>query len=128
MTKLSQGVTRALIVKKPHIDNILDNGKVWEMRSSRTNISERIALIESGSGLIVGEVNLGGSIGFPITERLAERYKYKHQVEDLSLLKKWKWPWLLGSPERFDKPIPYNHPKGAMIWVDLTKDEVLTNN
>ena len=42
-------------IKKKYLDRILDNGKVWEMRSSKTKITGRIGLIESGSGLIVAK-------------------------------------------------------------------------
>ncbi len=51
-------MTRALIIRKEHLTNIFDNGKVWEMRSSKTNARGRIGLIEAGSGLIVGETFL----------------------------------------------------------------------
>lgn len=109
---------RALIIRKPHIDRILDNGKVWEMRSSKTNVKGRIGLIEAGSGLIVGEATLLGC-GDPLCNDEAIRHAKAHQVEDLSLLEKWKYPWFLENPKRYKNPIPYNHPKGAVIWVRL---------
>tara|TARA_R110002096_G_scaffold92501_3_gene209109 strand:+ start:458 stop:682 length:225 start_codon:yes stop_codon:yes gene_type:complete len=42
-----------------------------------------------------------------------------HQVKDLSLLKKWRYAWRLCNVKKYNKPIPYNHPKGAVIWVNL---------
>lgn len=45
---------KALIVKKPWIDYILDGIKTWEIRGSKTNIRGKIELIQSGSGLVVG--------------------------------------------------------------------------
>lgn len=109
---------RALIVRKEWLDKILDGGKVWEMRSTHTWIRGRIGLIEAGTGMIVGEVALIGC-GDPITQEDAESHFKAHQVEDLTLLKKWRFPWFLEDAKRYDKPIPYDHPKGAVIWVKL---------
>lgn len=49
---------RALIIKKKWLDKILDEGKVWEMRATKTKVRGKIGLIESGSGMIVGEAYL----------------------------------------------------------------------
>jgi len=112
-------IKRALIIKKEHLDKIFDSGKIWEMRSGMTHITERIGLIESGSGLIMGEVDLDGT-GYPIQSKVDAALNCdKHQVDNLDLLKKWKWPWLLANPNRYPSPVPYNHPKGAVIWVKL---------
>jgi len=46
---------------------------------------------------------------------------------DLQLLEKWRFPWVLENARRFETPIPYKHPRGAMIWVDVEmNDEVGT--
>lgn len=112
-------MNRALIIKKEHLDKILSGEKVWEMRSRATSICEKIGLIESGSGLIVGECWLLGSLNplesefdYFINSRL-------HRVDDHSKLKKWKYPWLIDLAKRYDEPIPYKHPKGAVIWVKI---------
>ncbi len=49
---------RGLIIRSPHIENILAGKKTWEMRSSRINIRERIALIKAGSGCVVGVADI----------------------------------------------------------------------
>ena len=49
---------KALIIKKPWIDNILDGKKTWEIRGSKTNIRGQIELIQSGSGLVVGSCEI----------------------------------------------------------------------
>ena len=110
-------IDRALIIKKEWLDKIFDDGKVWEMRSTRTKVRGKIALIESGSGLIVGEANLMYCSDKPISNHPSQ-FKY-HQVEDAELLKKWKYAWGLSCAKRYEKPIPYNHPQGAVIWVKL---------
>ena len=45
---------RGLIIKKKWLDKIFAKKKVWEIRSSPTNIRGRIFLIQSGSGMVVG--------------------------------------------------------------------------
>ena len=119
MGYMGVGMKRALIIKKKYLDRILDNGKVWEMRSSKTKITGRIGLIESGSGLIVGEVDLIGCGNALNDECAALLTADSHQVDDISLIEKWKYPWLLENAKRYDKPIPYKHPKGAVIWVKI---------
>ena len=49
---------KALIIKKPWIDYILNGSKVWEIRGSKTNIRGKIELIQSGSGLVVGSCEI----------------------------------------------------------------------
>jgi hypothetical protein len=108
---------RALIIKKEWLDKIFDEGKTWEMRSMRTNVRGKIGLIESGTGLIIGEAILVACSHNPIPAD--DRYFEHHKVSDVELLKKWKYAWCLLDAKRFDEPIPYKHPKGAVIWVKL---------
>lgn len=110
---------RALIIKKKWLDKIFHEGKTWEMRSRPTNINGKIGLIESGSGLIMGEAILIGCSSIPMKANL--KYFDKHKIEDIELLKKWKYPWILSDVKRYENPIPYKHPRGAMIWVKLIK-------
>jgi len=110
-------IERALIVKKVWLDKIFDDGKVWEMRTSKTKITGRIGLIESGTGLIIGEAVLMGCSKAAVPKHEA-LIKY-HKIENLELLDKWKYAWFLTKAKRHEKPIPYKHPKGAVIWVKL---------
>ena len=48
---------RALLIRHPHIDLILDGKKIWEIRGSRTSVRGTIALVPSGSGTVVGVCN-----------------------------------------------------------------------
>jgi hypothetical protein len=114
-------IDRALIIKKEHLTNIFDNGKVWEMRSSCTNIRGEIGLIEAGTGLIVGRCNLHAcsDMSHLSSDVLHSLYYGNHLVKDADALKKWNKAWHIRGAERFDKPIPYLHPQGAVIWVKL---------
>ena len=108
---------RGLIIKKEWLDRIFDNGKVWEMRSKPTNIRGRIGLIESGSGMIIGEATLVDC--FRPTNFARCACKGKHQIEDSRLFKRWPYAWVLEKTKHYDKPRPYDHPQGAVIWVRL---------
>lgn len=108
---------KGLIIRKYWLDKIFDEGKTWEMRSSRTRVRGKIGLIEASSGLIVGEANLIGCSDIPIKPN--NEYYDKHKVEDTELLKIWKYAWIIEDAKRYPNPIPYQHPKGAVIWVRL---------
>lgn len=114
-------IERALIVDKPWVDLILSGDKPWEMRSRSTNIRGRIGLIQKGSGLIVGEVDLVDCLEFSNQSALYARVD-KHQVEDFNLLDKWNIAWVLENENRYEEPIPYDHPQGAVIWVRLLRN------
>ncbi len=113
---------RALIVKKPWIDLILSGEKTWEMRSRTTNIRGEIGLIESGSGLIVGSCEIADCFDaayVPIDENHFNETKHLHRIESYEKAGKWLCPWKLENAIRFDEPIPYKHPQGAVTWVKL---------
>ena len=110
-------MAKGLIIRKEWLDKIFCNGKRWEMRSTNTKYRGLVKLIEAKSGLIVGETILHNS--FKVDSALAERATHLHQVNDLSLLEKWSWAWSLTNTVKYDKPVPYTHPQGAVIWVNL---------
>lgn len=106
---------RALIVQKFWLDKILDEGKTWEMRTTKTKVRGTIGLIEAGSGLIVGSVEIINS--FKVDNN--PFFTIHHKIKDLSLVDKWPYAWVLSNAKRFEEPIPYKHPKGAVIWVKI---------
>ena len=108
---------KALIIKKEWLQKIFSHGKIWEMRSSKTNIRGKIKLIESGSGLIVGECEIIDSI--KPSKKDISNHQDLHQVSELLLLEKWCHAWVLKNPIKYNSPIPYKHPQGAVIWVNL---------
>lgn len=108
---------KALIIKKEWLDKIFFENKTWEMRSRITKIRGKIQLIESGSGLIVGECLLVDSFKVPNSD--FNKHIDKHKVDNTNLLDKWNCAWVLKNAIKYEKPIKYNHPKGAVIWVNL---------
>lgn len=120
----------ALIVKKRWLDLILSNDpdqvKDWEIRGSRTNKRGEILLIESGSGLIVGKTEITGCTGLDYVDFVS--HEKHHKIPPAMCGNELPYPntfaWILKNSKRFEKPIPYKHPQGAVIWVNIP-DEIV---
>jgi hypothetical protein len=116
-------VTKALIIASPFIERILAGTKTWEMRSTATKQRGRVALVRKGSGLIVGTVDLTDSIG-PFTTAEMLDSTDRHGIEPARILSglidKWKHAWVLSNVITLQRPVSYQHPAGAVIWVSLT--------
>jgi len=110
----------ALIIKKQFLDKIFSGEKSWELRSSRTHKRGRIALIESGSGTVIGECTLLDCVG-PLTGKSYSANVSKHCSFSLFQERMYKntFAWVLHSPKKYSSPKPYLHPQGAIIWVKL---------
>ena len=110
---------KGLIIKDPHITRIFSGLKTWEIRGNNTKIRGEIFLIKSGSKCIFGKVNLVDSIKLDIDSFHINRDK--HCLYDPSIIAPYPrtYAWVLENPVLFDEPIPYIHPKGAIIWVNL---------
>jgi len=113
---------KGLIIKKHWLDLVLSGQKPWEIRGSKTSVHGTICLIESGSGLIKGTVEVNSCIK-PLSVETLKQTRYLHCIDDLSIIKyKTPYAWQMNFPVRFDNPIPYKHPRGAVIWVNLPDD------
>jgi hypothetical protein len=113
---------KGLIIKSPWIDKILTGEKSWEIRSSRINIRGPIALIRKGSGAIIGTCRLVDVKG-PLTPAEFSRNEARHRVPQTWLAENRYekiYAWVLQDAKPLPIPIPYNHPNGAVIWVDLS--------
>ena len=84
---------RGLIIKGKWLDKIFAKKKVWEIRSSPTNIRGRIFLIQSGSGMVVGECNIVDCI--KLDKQLFEQGRKYHAIEDAfeKLSYKHRYAW-----------------------------------
>jgi hypothetical protein len=112
---------RALLIRRPWVDKILDGKKTWEIRGSRTNIEGQVGLIASGSGTVIGVFDVVRCEG-PLTaaefKRNAKKAGMRPSEAKLGYYRQ-TFAWVLKSPRRLDKPVPYEHPSGAVIWVLL---------
>ena len=113
---------KGLLIKQPWIGKILAGSKTWELRGSSTKIRGTIALIESGSGTVVGVCELEGVDG-PLTLSRLRRSKAKHGVPASRFRDGPPYPktyaWVLKDARALAKAVPYEHPLGAVIWVNL---------
>ena len=112
-------VKKGLIIGQPWIDLILDGYKTWEMRTTGTKFRGEFALIQKGTGLIVGISNLVDSLA-PLSPEELIVFKHKHNVdyEKQPELLNWNTPWVMENSRRIP-PIRYKHRQGAVIWVSL---------
>jgi hypothetical protein len=113
-----------LLIRSPYIDWILGGSKSWEIGSA-TRKRERIALIQSGSGMVVGTADLADVIG-PLSDReyLSNARKIGIKKSELSRTFRYErtFAWVLKNPRRLKTPVPYHHPYGSIIWVKLDPD------
>ncbi|PGK52452.1 hypothetical protein CN918_32220 [Priestia megaterium] len=111
---------KGLLIKEPWITHILNKEKIWEIRSSHTYVRGEIFLIRSGSGCIIGKATLADS--FPLDEETYATHTYKHCIKDKlyeELPYKNPHVWVIQNAQWLEKPIPYQHKRGAVIWVNL---------
>lgn len=112
-----------LIIKKEWLDKILSSNKVWELRSSNTYHRGLVLLIESGSGSIKGYTHIVDSIR--LDQETYEQNLSKHQVQLAYNDCRWnRYAWVLSGTNLLSEPYNYQHPKGAVIWVEITPDIV----
>jgi len=112
---------KALLIRQQYLNRILNGKKIWEIRGSRTVLRGQIALIESKSGLVVGICELTDCIG-PLTVRHLNENARKADIYPKAVklpYGKRTFAWRLSRARRLPKPVPYKHPAGAVIWVNL---------
>ena len=108
-----------LIVKPKWAELILSRQKTWEIRGSNTNKRGLIGIAESGTGKVYGEVELIDSRAMFYADFVEGAYNHKLSIVWGKLQDIYPQPyiWELRNAKRYDEPKPYNHPKGAVIWV-----------
>lgn len=111
---------KGLIIKEPWIDLILDSEKKWEIRGAATKIRGRILLIKSGTGCVWGEADLVDCFRISLEQLRNSCFQHKIPIEKVSNIKyHHPYVWVLANPKRYCTPVPYNHPKGAIVWVNI---------
>ena len=112
---------KGLIIKEPWINLILSGKKTWELRSRDTRVRGCIALIRKGSGTVVGIADLTDTLPTLARSDLISNFA-KHQVQKSEIGEDFKWStaWVLEGVRPLREPVPYRHPAGAVIWVNLT--------
>ncbi|TIT04390.1 MAG: ASCH domain-containing protein, partial [Mesorhizobium sp.] len=113
---------KGLIINEPWISLVLNGQKIWEMRKTQTSIRGPIALIRKGSGLIVGVVDIVDCLP-TLDESEYARHENNHHIPPSRQLRArldgWSVPWVFTNVRQLLQPVPYRHPNGAVIWVNL---------
>lgn len=113
--------SRALVVRHEPLEKILSGEKTWEIRGSVTHIRGSIGLIAKGTGLILGCAELIDCFGpLSMLEMLATVACHRIRPERLKpgdLPFDDIFAWRLHAARRFDEPLAYSHPRGAVRWV-----------
>lgn len=116
------GAARALLVRRPWVDLLLDGSKTWEIRGAATSLRGRVALACSGTGLILGGASLVACHG-PLSAAQLESAAHLHRVpvgaHPAGKRYKRVFAWEFAAAERLATPRRYKHPQGAVIWVRL---------
>ena len=110
---------RALLVKNPWLNLILDGKKIWEIRDTNTKMRGEIQLALSGAGgRIVGQCHIVDS--FAIDAGTLGEHVSKHCIDNLAMIT-YRRPhaWVLSNVHRYETPVAYSHPQGAIKWVKL---------
>jgi len=111
-----------LLIRKPHLDRILAGEKRWEIRGSATSRRGLIALIQSGSGTVVGTCELVDCVGPLTLEQLNANSALAGLGQVHRLFYRRTFAWVLRHARRLAEPVPYVHPTGAVIWVRLAPE------
>lgn len=114
----SPNITRGLLILKEHLDKILAGTKTWEVRGRATARRGPIALIESKSGRVVGTCEIIDVVG-PLTLAELRRNAARTAFTPKELPYSSTYAWVVRNARRLTRPVPYEHPGGAVIWVRL---------
>jgi hypothetical protein len=89
---------KCLIVREPYASRILTGKKTREHRSTRTNIRGFIGIIPAKTKTVAGTVEI---------------------IDVKGPLPNGWYAYVLRRPLKFKQPIPYDHPSGAVRWVNV---------
>jgi hypothetical protein len=114
---------KALIIDEPWIGQILAGSKTWEMRKTGCNHRGPVALIRKGSGQVIGTAEIVDSLAPIATSAEYAQAELKHGIPPARQARAfsdgWRTPWVLAKARALTRPVPYSHPSGAVIWVNL---------
>jgi hypothetical protein len=116
-TEIVESIDKALFIKQPWIDLILSGETTWEIRGSNLKHRGPLALIESGSGTVVGVVNVTDAI--PLSLRQLQKNSDKAGFYAEQPPYKNTHAWVLSDPIRLEEPLPYHHKPGVVTFIGL---------
>ena len=113
-----------LVVKDPFATMIVKGEKTWEVRTKRTMMRTRIGIVKSGSKTVIGEVSILDCI--ELTDQMLDNGFAHHKIQDIDQVFNHTgnrdiqyYAWVLEKAQQYHRPMPYQHPPGAITWVRL---------
>jgi ASCH domain len=112
---------RALLIRHPWIELIFDEKKTWEIRGGRASIRGQVGLIASRSGTVIGVCDLVDCLGPLTAEQFRKNAKKAGMRPSEATLGYYRqnYAWVFEKPRLLKRPVLYQHPSGAVIWVKL---------
>ena len=80
-----------LVIKEFWLNKSFDEEKDWELRGSKTSKRGKILLIQSGSGMIMGECNLIACMELDAADFTNSKNHHKIQTKELPYEKTYAW-------------------------------------
>lgn len=113
---------KGLLIKERWLNLILSGEKTWEIRGKTTMVRGRIGLIQSGSGMVYGVcevVDVQGPLS--IEDMQANCHRHCIARNDIPSVVHYDrtYAWILQGARRLRVPVRYDHPNGAVVWVNL---------
>ena len=109
---------RALIIKEPWASKIVSGEKTIELRTRRTKkIGQEIYIAKAGTKTLIGRVTIEKCVRLTLEDYMNLEDKHLVGYGSVYFTDEKLYGWYLINPVRFDKPIAYEHPRGAQIWV-----------
>ena len=112
---------KGLIIRQPWATLVVSGDKTWEIRGFRAHFRGPIAIIAGGTGTVVGSCELVDCLG-PLSLATYNSCRRLRGSPD-EIVETLPYPntyaWVMTHPRKLQHPVPYPHPKGAVIWVKL---------
>lgn len=121
---------KGLVIQSVPLRKLLSGTKTLELRSRPTRQLGPIALIEKGSGTVVGVANIVSNVG-PMEYAEFERRATEHGVEPERLRavfeKGYVYGWALANVLELRTPVPYVHRGMSQVILDPAAVEALAH-
>jgi len=112
----------ALPVPEPWVWLLIEGRKTWELNHLCTKVRGPVGLSPAGSGAIAGMAELVDVHGPFTTAELRDHHE-RHRIDHVSLdafaAGGRLFAWEFQNARRFERPVPYEHPRQPVIWVRL---------
>ena len=126
-------------MRDPWARKITHGHKDIELRSEPCHIlNERIGIIESGTGTIVGTTVIVDCFWMSAQQLTSPTMRKRHRLYDHTkhntiisriTTEGGTWAWVCTDSRHYTVPISYTHPIGAVIdkWVNITRIQLRDN-